>query len=926
MPARKSQLPPDEWLKEFARDILQKNTRPEMARAQTSVTLRRRFRGTGKSDRFGLFDAISGVWLGDDPAQQMMMDLYSLNIVKPIITANQAAMVQARVECTVDPTSKKNEGVAAVSLGVYKVFNNHPDYWSNNLENQTNQQVQTDYGVWLHTHFDPDAESPINTKVNEYSDMPLEDPGEYACKCGAGGDLFSEMLGQATDDGQFPCPSCGQMAEILAMPTEGAGGFAMSKAEYPSGNTVMDVVSMYQIRIDERPTKSGNTRKARWLEHHYPIDEEDLQAMVPEFDLQGATEWSYPLKWEYCLESGNDMYLRPWSSDMTDKYGKKPYEIRKIYVRPSAYRHYRSPTDFTLDRGDGRAAVNPDGSVMLDLKAGEGFIDQYPKGFYFLINGEQILPYIKGADLRDEWSYFGFINDASSTYHQPVAELNELQRATNNLYTIDVQQRESASINTRVYDSEYFTADDLEQQLAPTSRHIEKGDDIRRHAATLEGVPSSAPMEGMNFIRSIVGDVSGVQPAMIGRPQPGVAYAAQAQQREQSLGRLIPSQFSKAEAKACSLLQFLKHAQRHWPRERFDHIAMMYGEKWRDRDIDDFLNANLDLAIQVDYKEDSVVPASLIQQQLAFQQVITLVANAAKATGDKRLLSLQIIQKYIHKMLPGEDIDIENVDTDERLADSRYRKIKARLAEELEANLPIPQAVAQALNHEDLMPLPREVADTHIEFYMDEARALLAADNPNYPLLNCVLEMIKRHERADVQGGQQQVADDLEKQAPVAAVQKAAAEMQGQGAAQAEQAKAQGAAQQKAMELQQKAQAGAQAEQMKTQRELLLERQRQHFDLEKQEREMMDREDAREHDAQKAEADYALRAADLAQNAGTREPNIEGISTAFKDLPKGAKEDVLDERGLSTEGIKDTQVNKPTVPPKAKSAERRPLA
>ncbi len=933
--SRKVQPNPIDWILDAARRIKSQCDVAERARAQTAVTMRRRFRDGSKSDRFGFFDMVSGMWLGDEPSQQLVMNLHCINITKNIITANQAAIVQARVECKLEPTSQRKsfEGVANVGTGIYKYLNNHPDYWSNQLENQIAQQMQTDFGVWLRSYWDSNADSPITAQVDEYTDQPTEVPGEFVCVCGARGPLFSRMM-KSAEDKQVNCPKgCGNLAEVLQPPSAGTQS-QPQQAEFKPGNQRLDVVSMFQIRIDERNTKSGNIRRARYLEHHFLMDEDDLQMHVPYFQLQGASEWSYPIKWEHCLETGSDLYLKPWGA-MTSA-DNRPHEVRRIYLRPEFYRHYRSPIDFTLDRGDGQAAMRPDGKPMLSLKAGEGFIDHYPEGFWVVIDGDQVLPWMDECNLIDEWAYLGFINDSASTYYQPCVELLELQRSANDLWTIDVQQRESASMGTLFYDREWFDANDVEQQLAPTAdgKVWAHDDDIRKHIFGLQGLVSPGALEGIKAVQELKGDIVGVQPAMLGKVQPGVAYAAQALQREQSLGRLAPASYSKAEAKAVVIKQQCKLAHKHQPDEWFAYVASIHGDNWRDHDVDDFLNANIERDLSVTYKEDSVVAITYIQKQLASQQVITTLGGLAKAMPNpEKILTPQVIANY--GQLMGVEIDIENVEADERLADSRYRKIQERV-KRVDPMLPREVFVEKVLASPEFMIDPHENAATAIEFWLDLYTALMADEKPDFPLIYTVIAMIGRHEKANVAGTQEKTANELEGQAPVAAVQKAASDMQGQAAAQAAQAKAQGDAQAAQMKMQTdleatkiKAQADLQAKQTEAQLKAQLAQQQQDFDMQMKLREEQEAEREREDEAARSQAEFALKAADLAANHPANQPEERPVdkvseSLAYKDLAPPAKRDLLRHVGLSTEGVKDTQIPKPATPTKKPTA--RPLA
>lgn len=909
----KAQKRLDVFLEDFAREIYRKNNLPERARAYTSVTLRRRFRGRSKSDLLGNFSSDGTTWLGDGADAEMLMDMHSFQIVKSVIRANQAAMVQAKVECTIEPSAKNKPelaGAAAVANGIYKYINNHPDYWSNNLENQTQQQVQTDYGCFIHTYHDCDAESPINLKIDEYSDQPQEEPGKYVCaSCGAAGPLFSEQMGQANDNDTMPCLQCGEMAEIEEMPQMSDVPVFKTSKEVSAGNTVQEVVSAYQIRIDERKTKSGNLRKARWLEHHFLMDEDDLQAKVPYFQLSEPMEWSFPIKWEYCLETGSDVYLKPWSASVDTMDERRPHEVRRIYMRPSQYRHYVAPEDYDMDRGDGQIALNQEGNPMLSIKAGQRLTDIYPNGFVYTIDNERLVPWAEACDLLDEWSYMYYLNDSASYWGQPASELNELARSADNLWTIEVQHLESSSIATTVYDRNFFDPEAFEAQLSPTreGKYLEANDDIGHHFKQVQPPSATGAMTGIEFVRSIVGDVGGPQPATLGRVQPGVAYASQALQREQSLGLLTPSQQSKAECKATVTVQHLKFAQRTRPDEWFQHIRTMYGEEWKDQDIQAFLDCNVDLDLTVGYKESSIAPQSLVQRELKIRQTIMDLAEVAKAIGKPELISPELLSQYME--VTGIQYDILDTQADERLAATRYNRIKARLAEKQDSGMVEADLVAYAMADRSLaMIMEHENHAVEINFLNDHATALLGEDDPDFALVECALEMIKRLEDAAVKFMQTTDANALAGKAPSIAAQIAAAQAQGAAAAEAEKAKADAQTQQKQAELNAKIQM--------SQQELAAK-------AEEAERD-------RQHEADKTGAELAVRSAEVAsKHPGPHDPAQKvSESISYEKIPPKAQAALLEQVGLPSEGVEE--VHAATVAAEAAKAKQqsasRPLA
>lgn len=914
-----------DYLLEFSREVLRTYDRPERARVETSVTLRRRFRGIGKADLLGGFMSDgSGQWLGDGTEAQIMMNMHSLGIVKQIIRANTNAMIQARVDIDIDPVSKKKsdkQGVAAVAKGCYQFFNNHPDFWSNNLEIGINQQSQTDYGYYLRVYNDPDAESPINLVVDEYSDEPIEEPGKYACpECGASGALFSAQMGNA-DDETIPCFKCGETAEILVMPEHSETPQFRGKAEYPAGNICLERISFYEIRVDEQKTKNGNLRKARWLEHHFLIDEDDLQAMVPYFEIGEPMEWSYPLKWQYCLETGNDRYLKSWSNDMSFST-RKQHEARRVYLRPAMYRHYVAPEDYTMDRGDGRAAVDREGNPVLSIKKGQKLIDVKPDGFWFLVANDQLLPCAETCDLRDEWSYGYYMNDSSSFHGQPAVELNELARAADNLWTIEIQNLESGSLNNLILDRNVFSEDNFEEQLSYTKEgfRLENGDALRNHFVTNPAVPTTGAMVGLQAVRSMLGDIGGPQPATLGAAQAHVAYASQALQREQSLGLLTTSLMSKAEAKACAVMQFLKHAQRTRPKEWFQYISSMYDEEWKDSDIEAFFDSNLELDLRVRYKEGSEVPTSLLQQELKTRQFILDVGELMKASKDPAFLQEQMLE-LLSQYGDAAQIDFDLADTEgtTRLTGVRIQRIVEWLQANHDLDMPETMVVQLAMADKSLRPMPRERHEVAIEMLMDRARALMSEQpDPDYPLISCILELIKRHEAGGVDQAQTEDANMIESKAPELAAQAAAAQAQAAGAAAAEQAKGQAEIAKEA----QKAQLTAQLKQLELAAKAEEGNKQRGFDAQQAGLN-------REHEEARVGGELALKSAELASHPDRQAPADKvSESIAYKDIPPAAQSALLEQVGLPSSGTKEVHaanIAEKNAQAAAKSA-KRPLA
>jgi len=79
------------------------------------------------------------------------------------------------------------------------------------------------------------------------------------------------------------------------------------------------------------------------------------------------------------------------------------------------------------------------------------------------------------------------------------------------------------------------------------------------------------------------------------------------------------------------------------------------------------------------------------------------------------------------------------------------------------------------MEHPALKPMPKENHATMIEFWTDQARALLAEPEPDMPLIMACDEMMSRHEDAAVGDMQQQTVNGMQAEAPLREEEEAAA-------------------------------------------------------------------------------------------------------------------------------------------------------
>lgn len=766
----RAQLNLGDWLKAYAKEKFELSKRGEDVRTQVSVSLHRRFRGQTLSDRVGRFiPGGTGLWRGDLDGDLDGIDLKCVNIVKPGVKMSMSALSSARVAINNEAANKQPRlrGAANVADGICQFLDENPDHWSDNLESRYNQMIQTGYGAFVRSRHNPKKAAEY-VETQDWEDAEETMPGEYSCTCGAGG-TFEDRLSEGEE--QIKCPECGQMAEVIKAPELATIPKPGQREKFNPGDNETTVSSCLEHRVDERNSQGGNLHRAEWFEHHYLTTDEELEAEFPGFNF-GAdhADWSYPLKWKWSLETGDDVFSYNYQSDEF----RKRRERRDIYLLPIEYPSHRQPEDWQLLDGQGK--------VVFEIKKGERLIDKDPEGlgFCFSMVGEILAPYWREVDFRHEWSYGCFMPDAHSFWGQPLVELLQIQDDWNTLYTIDIQHRERNSINQLAYYRQAFDQDDWNHDLVPSAEGwtLPDGKTMSDYWSQLNATPMTEAVSGLQFLFQILPYVGGAPPEAIGADPPGAQkdnYSAQLLRKQSMLGQLQPAGTSKAQCKVLTFRNHMRIAQETWPEERFEYIRTRFGEEWKEDDIQAFLDCNFDRDIITDFVEGTEVPTSLVDRIIKIESAIQRYIDAQMPPPE------DLVRQWFD--LNNIDYDAGKVEADERLADSRYETIKTGLKElggtlsdqptqsvDPMSGQPVegPSALVQAvMSHPQLRVLPKETHEVSINFYVARQTALMSKEMPNMPLVDCLTEMIRRHELGGVEDAQTQNAMGIAAQAPL---------------------------------------------------------------------------------------------------------------------------------------------------------------
>lgn len=759
----------------------------------------------GDNDWFGVFDSF-GTWSVPNTS-----NLYPLNIIKPMIKANTAAAVSADVKVLIEPRVPKDthaEMIADVSRCIRDLKTE--EQWTHQLKEQVATESQVAPGVFIHVDWDADASNNFAMSVDEWAEDEWSDGGKAVCKSCGYETSVDTFLPDDNDEATVPCSNCGSEAEVVEKPQTGSVSVIKDTKKVRTGNTQTRVIPAGEIVIDDRHTAGGNIESARWIMHRHlePIDE--LEAKYPESKgkMGGGAQmdWSYPLRWQYVMRTGNDQpYMMPgvWVDDNR--------EVKDLYLTPQMYAGFVASSEFKV-------------GTKFTVAAGKGFADAVYRGkkfdeepvLCFRTVGQTIVD-VFPCDFREKIIYVTFLSNPSSFWGLFLTEMLPLQNVVNYMNSIQVFHTRRNARTTKLLDSGYFNPEDLEKDVSLTKEPLLPGDDLRSHFAFVPSATlSPVPQEILQTQIALAPQIGGVTPAMTGQSQRNEPYAAQRQQKEQSLGQLVPFLRSIAFGQVQWTLRQLKEAQENWGEEDFLFLLKLNPD-WTEEYIEAFMEADLDTDIVIDYEQGSESPRNLLDRELALQQFLQTLGTVGQiSVMGSPIATPEVLNEVLLgiKRITQVDVDVKNTEAELRLADARSDKI-LKLTEGIEPPPGTPMEVlnlmaSQLTSLPDLHPYPFEDHATESEFYADQIEKELSKDSPSHLKVACWYAMINAHKNAAVQYGQEQTEAQMAAQAPAMQAQAEMAGQQSQAEAQAQAQQQQSDQQAQLAAAQQKAQMDAQ--------------------------------------------------------------------------------------------------------------------
>lgn len=747
-------------LAEKIRNSARANTRQLV---QGSVVLRKRLRDLNDDDRTGVYSPVTGNWTTIDQS-----GIYSWNIVKPTVRANTTSLSSAKVKITSTPRFTKDaNGQMAADVANALIEQHERDQWNQALEEYIANEQQLGAGVFIRV-----AHNPNKTRKHslpKWEDVEVLSGGMAACgQCGNEYSFEDEAI------------CCGVPSTVLEEPRSDTVPVPTEYEEFSTGCSETNAYPFWEFRIDPIGTQGANLKAAKWFERHYGVPLDELELEYPESvdAIRGASGvTSYALKWQYALQSGRSI--------PADDGADMPVEIREvrdIWVTPSMYLNVELTEDLVLKDAEGK--------VRFKVKQGQTYADgvfegqkfEEPPVLCFRVIGEALVD-IFPSDFREEFFYITFLSNPSTFWGLFATELITLQDIVNYMLTIQMYHIRRNAITSIVYDRGSFDPEAFNEDLIPTKQALMPDADIKQKFGVVPSLGLNGEvMEMLITTMQTKGDITQVQPAMVGETQPGQPYAAQLLQKQQSMGLLASASLSKANAKVGWAKRNLKLDQDYWTDEDTEELLRLNGE-WTPDTIDAFLECDIETDLIIDFAQGSETPTTLMEREMKFRQ--TLMDISQLATIDPTLVKPETVNEILMEILQagGIDIDINNTESDLRLAESRYDKLleivrsspvqtQEPMANEMFAKRIVSQPIFRAY--------PFEGHATIIEFYQDRATQEASKDNPDFLLISCIQGLLSNQMQAQIQQGQIMMASQVAIQQPMMQQQMAMQEQAGQ--------------------------------------------------------------------------------------------------------------------------------------------------
>jgi hypothetical protein len=651
-------------------------------------TMHRRFRGVTISDQFGYFGTrpeTQGVWIDFDPEQDG--EVHPINIVRPDIKANVAALLQVNVQIDVEPANQDSHNRQKAEMIQKLIDFFRRDCWTESDRTLIFDGIHKE-GVWLiENYLDRDAgcEQSITRGgiENQMHYAVLQCPPEH---CGAQGvkEIANDAIAEYKDKTDLPCPQCGTLGATSSI--KSIKGYDVAEDTYRTSEIVHRTWGGFNFLIDRTGAKRKGIETAKYLQTMELVERAELEDQYPQFMFDSPFEWSYGLKCEYALANADWSLLYSNWNPSRESAEWDLFEKRRVMLHESAYRNYVAPQDWEF-RGK-------EGELKFKIKRGQKWDEAVKEchgdkahGFRMVFVNERLIDIETPEhdrvqpNFRKIFSAVHFQPDSGSFHSVPHWDSKQLQDDITLFNTLKTETTARNSVKPVWYNSEIFDQDDFGKEyiaskngsLDPDTGDISKQVWTPPVARTADDVN-----EHLVFLLGIRREVSGVQPPMLGEPQKGQPYAAQRQQLEQSFMILNHASKSWSQQQVTDAKQKVMLAFENWTVEQFQAVASRSGEKWNEEDIAELVQTDLDRDVAIDYTPGSEQPQGNLAKELKFfnglTQAIPLIKEAlAMGVPIDPDIIMQILKRVDE--FSDFDFDLSGKETSEALAQKRRESL-----------------------------------------------------------------------------------------------------------------------------------------------------------------------------------------------------------------------------------------------------------
>jgi hypothetical protein len=285
-------------------------------------------------------------------------------------------------------------------------------------------------------------------------------------------------------------------------------------------------------------------------------------------------------------------------------------EFDQVWLDPPMYFDLRVKQDTTL--GDGTI-----------IKAGQTFIELFPKGLYMARSGNELLD-AKPEEKRRFWVHGNYDIIIDSFWGDGLEDLVQNQQFLNEVQSLLVENLiHNASpkliFNPHLIEHELITG--RPKDMIPMSINSRRDDQPGKAVFQLEGMPLTG--EAFNAMEAAKNDMqyqSGAFPVMAGLTQPNVSTATgMAILRDSAIALLTPALALKAQVEVEWGYQVLEHLQDHWVDERYAGLLGQYSRY----EASHFKDLNIRQDIEIVAEPGSWMPRTDLEVRQDFLTYLT---------------------------------------------------------------------------------------------------------------------------------------------------------------------------------------------------------------------------------------------------------------------------------------------------------------